>query len=102
MKNTAVHRRSISINGRKTSVSLEDVFWHGLQYIARHKNVTMPALVGRIDRDRKTANLSSAIRIYVFKYARSRTQPNKSLGKRNAHWRNTATSYRAVPRDACV
>jgi predicted DNA-binding ribbon-helix-helix protein len=96
MKKTAVHKHSIFINARKTSVSLEDVFWSGMEDIARHKNLTLPALVGRIDRDRKTSNLSSAIRIYVFNYARSRIGKS-SGGKRNPSWRTTATSYRAVP-----
>ena len=96
MKKTAVHKHSIFINGRKTSLSLEDVFWFGMLDIARHKNVTVPTLVGRIDRSRKTSNLSSAIRIFVFNFVRSRI--GKSIGgKRNPNWRTTATSYRAVP-----
>ena len=65
---TAVIKRSIAIGGRKTSISLEDEFWYGLLEIAVHKKMTVPTLVKRIDYSRKTVNLSSAIRIFVFNY----------------------------------
>ena len=65
---TAVIKRSITIGGRKTSISLEDEFWYGLLEIAVHKKMTVPTLVKRIDYSRKTVNLSSAIRIFVFNY----------------------------------
>ncbi|MGB8175266.1 MAG: ribbon-helix-helix domain-containing protein [Pseudolabrys sp.] len=65
---TAVIKRSITIGGRKTSISLEDEFWYGLLEIAVYKQMTVPTLVKRIDRSRKTVNLSSAIRIFVFNY----------------------------------
>jgi predicted DNA-binding ribbon-helix-helix protein len=68
---TAVIKRSIFINGRKTSVSLENEFWVGLHDIAKSKKTTAAKLVGEIDRQRSTVNLSSAIRIYVYNYFRS-------------------------------
>ena len=67
---TAVIKRSIFINGRKTSVSLENEFWAGLHDIAKSRNATAAELVGEIDRQRTTVNLSSAIRIYVYNYFR--------------------------------
>ena len=67
---TAVIKRSIFINGRKTSVSLETEFWAGLHEIAKSRKTTAAKLVG-IDRQRTTVNLSSAIRIYVYNYFRS-------------------------------
>jgi len=69
--NTAVIKRSIFINGRKTSVSLENEFWAGLHEIAKSRKTTAAKLVGEIDRQRTTVNLSSAIRIYVYNYFRS-------------------------------
>jgi predicted DNA-binding ribbon-helix-helix protein len=63
----AVIKRSIFINGHKTSVSLEDEFWHGLHEVARLKNVPVPKLVEQIDQERNNNNLSSAIRVFVFK-----------------------------------
>jgi predicted DNA-binding ribbon-helix-helix protein len=68
---TAVIKRSIFINGRKTSVSLENEFWAGLHAIAESRKTTAAKLVGEIDRQRTTVNLSSAIRIYVYNYFRS-------------------------------
>ena len=68
---TAVIKRSIFINGRKTSVSLENEFWAGLHDIAKSRKTTAAKLVGEIDRQRSTVNLSSAIRIYVYNYCRS-------------------------------
>jgi predicted DNA-binding ribbon-helix-helix protein len=69
---TAVIKRSIFINGRKTSVSLENEFWAGLHDIAKSRKITAAELVGEIDRQRTTVNLSSAIRIYVYNYFRSK------------------------------
>ena len=67
---TANIKRSIILYGEKTSISLEDEFWYGLLEIAAYKKMAVPALVEQIDRRRKTINLSSAIRIYVFNYFR--------------------------------
>ena len=98
MKKTAVKKHSLYFNGRKSSVSLEDAFWHGLHEIADHKSTTVPALVGRIARDRGTINLSSAIQLFVFSYVRARVG-KKELGssKRKEYWRNTKTSYHPLP-----
>jgi predicted DNA-binding ribbon-helix-helix protein len=68
---TAVIKRSIFINGRKTSVSLENEFWAGLHDIAKSRKTTAVELVEEINRQRSTVNLSSAIRIYVYNYFRS-------------------------------
>ena len=64
--NTTVTKRSVVIAGRKTSISLEDEFWNGLKAIARDNQRTLSSVIGEIDQKRK-GNLSSAIRIYVFK-----------------------------------
>lgn len=68
IKKTNVIKRSILINGHKTSVSLENVFWQGLHQIADHNHAKVALLVEQIDRDRITCNLSSAIRVFVFKH----------------------------------
>jgi predicted DNA-binding ribbon-helix-helix protein len=66
IKKSAVIKRSILINGHKTSISLENEFWLGLHDVARSKNVPVAKLVEQIDRDSDNVNLSSAIRIFVF------------------------------------
>ena len=66
IKKSVVIKRSIIINGHKTSVSLENEFWHGLHDVARSKNAPVAKLVEQIDRDSDNVNLSSAIRVFVF------------------------------------
>ena len=66
IKKSAVIKRSILINGHKTSVSLENEFWRGLHELARCKSIPEAKLVQQIDRDRDNVNLSSAIRVFVF------------------------------------
>ena len=79
---SAVRKHSIYINRRKTSVSLEDDFWFGLLEIAVVKKTTVPALVARIDHNRKTVNLSSAIRMFVFRYFKADAKPKTIRRKR--------------------
>jgi predicted DNA-binding ribbon-helix-helix protein len=79
---SAVHKHSIYIDRRKTSVSLEDDFWFGLLEIAAVKKTTVPGLVGRIDHNRQTVNLSSAIRMFVFRYFKTDAKPKTTRRKR--------------------
>lgn len=79
---SAVRKHSIYIHRRKTSVSLEDDFWLGLLEIAAIRKATVPALVARIDGTRKTVNLSSAIRMFVFKYFRADGQRKSSRSRK--------------------
>jgi len=59
-------KRSISIAGHSTSISLEQPFWDELQRLARERALSVAALVAQIDAARTQANLSSAIRIFVL------------------------------------
>ena len=70
---SSVIKRSIVVAGHKTSVSLEDAFWRGLKEIAGGRNVTLSDLVAAIDAARQHGNLSSAIRLFVLDFYRSRT-----------------------------
>jgi predicted DNA-binding ribbon-helix-helix protein len=65
---SAVVKRSIVIAGHKTSVSLEDAFWDGLKAIAQGHKMNLSNLIASIDTQRKHANLSSAIRLYVLDF----------------------------------
>ena len=65
-----VLKRSVVINGHKTSISLEQDFWMALGEIAATQNASISEVVTVIDRDRKHDNLSSAIRLYVLDYYR--------------------------------
>jgi predicted DNA-binding ribbon-helix-helix protein len=68
---SAIIKRSIELNGHKTSVSLEDEFWSSLRTIAHQKNLSLPGLLQAIDVSREGANLSSAIRVYVLTHFRA-------------------------------
>ena len=65
---SSVIKHSIVIAGHKTSVSLEDCFWHGLKEIARHRAMSMSNLVSTVETERDNGNLSSALRVFVFQH----------------------------------
>jgi predicted DNA-binding ribbon-helix-helix protein len=65
MKSSVV-KRSIVVDGHKTSVSLEGAFWTDLKEIAYVRRLTLSQLVAGIDATRKQGNLSSAIRLFVL------------------------------------
>lgn len=69
---SSVTKHSILLNGHKTSISLEGQFWEGLREISGRENITVSALVEKIDHGRVTHNLSSAIRVYVLAHFRAR------------------------------
>jgi predicted DNA-binding ribbon-helix-helix protein len=64
-------KHSVIIRGHKTSVSLEREFWTALKEISEQRGITMTYLVSSIDAERKHANLSSAIRLFVLDYYRN-------------------------------
>ena len=68
----AVLKRSVSIAGHRTSISLEEPFWEGLREIAERETISVQALIGRIDAERGEQNLSSAIRVFVLNDLRQR------------------------------
>jgi predicted DNA-binding ribbon-helix-helix protein len=65
-------KRSVTINGHATSISLEAPFWQELKRIADEAGLSVAALVARIDADRKTGNLSSALRLAVLNDLKAR------------------------------
>jgi predicted DNA-binding ribbon-helix-helix protein len=67
-------KRSITIAGHRTSISLEKEFWDALAEIAKTDKTSLAALVARIDRARgESMNLSAAIRVFVLDRYRGRT-----------------------------
>jgi predicted DNA-binding ribbon-helix-helix protein len=66
----SISKRSVVVNGRKTSVSLEDAFWHALSEIARGQGRSVAQIVRDIDKDRRNHNRSSALRVYVLEHFR--------------------------------
>lgn len=71
--NPDIVKRSIVVAGHKTSVSLEDAFWHALKDIARERGQSLRSLVAEIDASRTGGNLSSAVRLHVLDHYRRRS-----------------------------
>ena len=73
-----MRKRSVTIDGHRTSVSLEDAFWAELSAIAERRGLSLAALIAEIDHVRsggrdRPGNLSSALRLYVLDDLRQRT-----------------------------
>lgn len=66
-----MNKQSVTIQGHRTALSLEPVFWQALKAAAGEENLPVAALVARIDEARTTA-LSSAIRVWLFERAVAR------------------------------
>jgi predicted DNA-binding ribbon-helix-helix protein len=63
--NFEIIKHSVSISGHRTSVSLEKPFWDLFCKAAEQQNISLNALIGKID-ERREGNLSSAIRLFVL------------------------------------
>lgn len=59
-------KRSVSIAGHATSVTLEPEFWNALKNIVKRDEISLNALITEIDDSKSIDNLSSAIRIYIL------------------------------------
>ena len=63
-------KRSVTIAGHETSISLEPIFWTALRDAAAEEGLPVNALVARIDAERIASddppNLGSAIRVWLY------------------------------------
>lgn len=70
-------KRSITIDGHATSVSLEDAFWRGLSALARARGTTPARLIADIDHRRPAdVGLATAIRLVVLAQAQLACGPD--------------------------
>lgn len=64
-------KRSVTIAGHQTSISLEPIFWAALEQAAQEAGLPINALVARIDVERMESgdppNLTSAIRQWLWR-----------------------------------
>lgn len=64
-------KRSLTLRGHRTSVSLEDEFWRAFRDIARSRGRAINDLAAEIDADRTSeTGLASAIRVFVLRHYR--------------------------------
>ncbi|WP_224814988.1 ribbon-helix-helix domain-containing protein [Hasllibacter sp. MH4015] len=76
MTDARPRKHSLTLQGHRTSVSLEDAFWDALREIAARRGMSMNALVAEIDGARGvSAGLASAIRVHVLNDLRARVEP---------------------------
>ncbi|MFM7028410.1 MAG: ribbon-helix-helix domain-containing protein [Chakrabartia sp.] len=63
-------KRSVTIAGHETSISLEPIFWEGLRAAAAEAALPINALIAQIDAERIASNdppnLASAIRVWLY------------------------------------
>ncbi|HEY2756129.1 MAG TPA: ribbon-helix-helix domain-containing protein [Pseudolabrys sp.] len=86
---SAIVKRSVVLNGHKTSVSLENEFWEGLRDIGDAKSAKLSELVRQVDQERSNGNLSSAIRVFVLSHFRG-NQPESAQQADHAERRDPA------------
>lgn len=65
-------KRSFSIQGHRTSVSLESAFWIALKDAAAEDGITLAGLINKIDKTRGEAGLSSAVRVWLLERLKKR------------------------------
>ena len=64
-------KRSVTIAGHRTSLSLEPEFWDALNHLATARGLPLAGLVSAIDEARGNTNLSSALRVEILSATRS-------------------------------
>lgn len=60
--------RSVTINGRRTTMRLEPSMWNALQRIAADNSVTVNQLCSQIDTSRGDLSMTAAVRSYIVSY----------------------------------
>jgi predicted DNA-binding ribbon-helix-helix protein len=61
-----IRKRSVTLQGHATSVSLEDEYWAELKRMADQSRIPLGQMIERIDGMRGASNLSSALRLAVL------------------------------------
>ena len=69
-------KRSVTLAGHATSLTLEEPFWRALRAIAAQRGLSLNALIGSVDAARH-GNLSSALRLLVLdSYRKGELKPH--------------------------
>jgi predicted DNA-binding ribbon-helix-helix protein len=64
-------KRSVTVAGHRTSITLEGAFWDALKQIADGQNKSVNVLIAEID-GQQPENLSSALRVFVLNYYKNK------------------------------
>jgi predicted DNA-binding ribbon-helix-helix protein len=76
-------KRSFSIQGHRTSISLEKAFWLALKQAASEDGLTLAGLINAIDKERAEAGLSSAVRVWLLRRLQARVSNGGEATKRS-------------------
>jgi predicted DNA-binding ribbon-helix-helix protein len=72
-------KRSLTLRGHRTSVSLEDEFWRAFRDIARQQGKAINQLAAEVDAERGLdTGLATAIRLYVLRTLQDRVRGQSS------------------------
>ena len=66
---TGLIKRSVSLDGHRTSVALEAPFWAVLDGMAEARGQSLAALVAGVDAERGERPLASALRVAALEHA---------------------------------
>jgi len=67
-----VSKHTVKVNGHDTSVFIEEEFWLELKHISKLKKKSISVLISDVDKNKKTQNLSSAIRLYILNHLKNK------------------------------
>jgi predicted DNA-binding ribbon-helix-helix protein len=63
-------KRSFSLRGHQTSISLEEPFWDALKDAGEREGKSPATIVAEIDEQRGNSGLSGAVRLWILSYYR--------------------------------
>ena len=69
-------KHSLTLRGHRTSVSLEESFWHEFRRLAAQRGRTINGLAIEIDEARGDVGLASAIRVFVLAAVKAEADPD--------------------------
>jgi predicted DNA-binding ribbon-helix-helix protein len=67
-----LQKRSLTLEGHRTSVALEAEFWAALERLAEVRGLSLSRLVAQVDTSRGERPLASALRVYALRAAAAR------------------------------
>ena len=67
-----MNKHTVKVNGHDTSVFIEEEFWLELKEISKLKKRSISGIITDVDKNKKTQNLSSAIRLYILNHLKNK------------------------------
>tara|TARA_B100001093_G_C26055857_1_gene688355 strand:+ start:285 stop:488 length:204 start_codon:yes stop_codon:yes gene_type:complete len=66
-----VNKHTVKVNGHNTSVFIEREFWQELKSISKKEGKSLTVIISNVDKNKKSKNLSSAIRLYILNHLKN-------------------------------